>query len=67
MVEMEQKTWTIAEGKAIQLGQSVLFVERASDGRARLRIYKPVEMRLHKKNFRKYLQNVSELITEPVE
>lgn len=67
MSEMEQKTWDVAEGKAIQLGRSVLYVERADNGQVRFRIHKPVELRLHRKNYRKYLQTVSCSGTEPVE
>lgn len=67
MVEMEQKTLETSAGKAIQLGRSVLYVERAENGRVRLRIYKPVEMRLHRKNFEKYMKTVSESENMPVE
>lgn len=67
MSEMEQKTWTLSEGNAIQLGQSVICVEKAADGRARLRIHKPVEIRLNKKNYGKYVQTVSGSGTEAVE
>lgn len=67
MVEMEQKTFETTAGKAFQLGRSVLFVETAENGRVRLKICKPVEMRLHQKNYAKYLQTVSDSLPKPVE
>ena len=67
MVEMEEKTFETSAGKAFQLGKSVLYVERADNGRVRLKIVKPVEMRLHRKNFAKYLKTVSGSQEKPVE